>query len=136
MAAISKKNFRAFYILVLLFFMWGFITCLNDILIPYLKAAFDLTYTQAMLIQFCFFGGRSRFFFLVLKTNLFCSKTSNLASRDDFVSSSIVLPSSSTKPVSSSLIFDLLSNSSITAAFKFSLMLLAEMFSAIWGNAS
>jgi FHS family L-fucose permease-like MFS transporter len=39
-----------------LFFMWGFITCLNDILIPYLKAAFDLNYTQAMLIQFCFFG--------------------------------------------------------------------------------
>ncbi len=39
-----------------LFFMWGFITCLNDILIPYLKGAFDLTYTQAMLVQFCFFG--------------------------------------------------------------------------------
>ncbi|NMP31506.1 sugar MFS transporter [Thalassotalea sp. M1531] len=39
-----------------LFFMWGFITCLNDILIPHLKAVFDLTYTQAMLIQFCFFG--------------------------------------------------------------------------------
>lgn len=39
-----------------LFFMWGFITCLNDILIPHLKAVFDLTYSQAMLIQFCFFG--------------------------------------------------------------------------------
>ncbi|WP_440057020.1 sugar MFS transporter (plasmid) [Pseudoalteromonas sp. T1lg65] len=39
-----------------LFFMWGFITCLNDILIPYLKGAFSLSYTQAMLIQFCFFG--------------------------------------------------------------------------------
>ncbi|RHW76670.1 sugar MFS transporter [Colwellia sp. RSH04] len=39
-----------------LFFMWGFITCLNDILIPYLKGAFDLSYTQAMLVQFCFFG--------------------------------------------------------------------------------
>lgn len=39
-----------------LFFMWGFITCLNDILIPHLKAVFDLTYLQAMLIQFCFFG--------------------------------------------------------------------------------
>ncbi|WP_226960846.1 sugar MFS transporter [Thalassotalea sp. LPB0316] len=36
--------------------MWGFITCLNDILIPHLKAVFDLSYTQAMLIQFCFFG--------------------------------------------------------------------------------
>ncbi|MCG7550499.1 MULTISPECIES: sugar MFS transporter [Pseudoalteromonas] len=36
--------------------MWGFITCLNDILIPYLKGAFQLSYTQAMLVQFCFFG--------------------------------------------------------------------------------
>ncbi|PKG57567.1 sugar MFS transporter [Shewanella sp. GutDb-MelDb] len=39
-----------------LFFMWGFITCLNDILIPHLKAVFSLNYTEAMLIQFCFFG--------------------------------------------------------------------------------
>ncbi|WP_237066392.1 sugar MFS transporter [Microbulbifer guangxiensis] len=39
-----------------LFFMWGFITCLNDILIPHLKAVFDLNYAQAMLVQFCFFG--------------------------------------------------------------------------------
>ncbi|WP_371189090.1 sugar MFS transporter [Thalassotalea maritima] len=39
-----------------LFFMWGFITCLNDILIPHLKGIFDLSYTQAMLVQFCFFG--------------------------------------------------------------------------------
>ncbi|NRA60876.1 MAG: sugar MFS transporter [Psychrobium sp.] len=36
--------------------MWGFITCLNDILIPHLKNVFSLNYTQAMLIQFCFFG--------------------------------------------------------------------------------
>lgn len=42
--------------LTTLFFMWGFITCLNDILIPHLKGVFDLTYSQAMLIQFCFFG--------------------------------------------------------------------------------
>ena len=27
-----------------LFFMWGFITCLNDILIPYLKGAFELNW--------------------------------------------------------------------------------------------
>jgi MFS transporter, FHS family, L-fucose permease len=46
----------ALFSLTSLFFMWGFITCLNDILIPYLKAMFDLNYTQAMLIQFCFFG--------------------------------------------------------------------------------
>lgn len=39
-----------------LFFLWGFITCLNDILIPHLKAVFDLSYAQAMLIQSSFFG--------------------------------------------------------------------------------
>jgi FHS family L-fucose permease-like MFS transporter len=39
-----------------LFFIWGFLTALNDILIPHLKGEFDLNYTQAMLIQFCFFG--------------------------------------------------------------------------------
>ena len=39
-----------------LFFFWGFITVLNDILIPFLKESFDLNYTQAMLVQFCFFG--------------------------------------------------------------------------------
>ena len=42
--------------LTTLFFMWGFITCLNDILIPHLKNVFSLSYTQASLIQFCFFG--------------------------------------------------------------------------------
>ncbi len=42
-------------ILTSLFFIWGFITCLNDILIPHLKAVFTLNYTQVMLIQFCFF---------------------------------------------------------------------------------
>jgi len=40
----------------MLFFIWGFLTALNDILIPHLKGVFDLTYTQAMLIQFTFFG--------------------------------------------------------------------------------
>ena len=39
-----------------LFFMWGFITCMNDILIPYLKQLFKLTFFEAMLVQFCFFG--------------------------------------------------------------------------------
>jgi FHS family L-fucose permease-like MFS transporter len=42
-------------VLTSLFFMWGFITCLNDILIPHLKRAFDLNYFQSMLIQFTFF---------------------------------------------------------------------------------
>jgi FHS family L-fucose permease-like MFS transporter len=39
-----------------LFFMMGFITCLNDILVPYLKQIFQLSYGQAALVQFCFFG--------------------------------------------------------------------------------
>jgi FHS family L-fucose permease-like MFS transporter len=38
-----------------LFFMWGFLTSLNDILIPHLKTVFDLNYAKAMLIQFAFF---------------------------------------------------------------------------------
>lgn len=52
----STKNYTPeLTILTTLFFMWGFLTCLNDILIPHLKAAFSLNYTQAMLIQFSFF---------------------------------------------------------------------------------
>src|SRR5438270_2412825 len=39
-----------------LFFMWGFLTCLNDILVPHLKPIFDLNYRQIMLVQFAFFG--------------------------------------------------------------------------------
>ncbi|MFZ4715057.1 MAG: sugar MFS transporter [Bacteriovoracaceae bacterium] len=42
-------------IITFLFFMWGFLTCLNDLLIPHLKALFDLNYFQAMLVQFSFF---------------------------------------------------------------------------------
>jgi len=38
-----------------LFFIWGGITSLNDILIPKLKGLFQLSYTQAMLTQFAFF---------------------------------------------------------------------------------
>ena len=38
-----------------LFFMWGFLTSLNDILIPHMKTVFDLNYAKAMLIQFAFF---------------------------------------------------------------------------------
>ena len=56
-SAAPNGNYRfALISLTTLFFMWGFITCLNDILIPYLKGAFNLTFTQAMLIQFCFFS--------------------------------------------------------------------------------
>jgi MFS transporter, FHS family, L-fucose permease len=43
-------------LLTLLFFMWGFMTCLNDILIPQLKSLFILNYAEVMLVQFCFFA--------------------------------------------------------------------------------
>ncbi|WP_246737883.1 MULTISPECIES: sugar MFS transporter [Rhizobium] len=53
----TSPNYRfALTALTSLFFMWGFITCLNDILVPHLKNVFQLNYTQSMLIQFCFFG--------------------------------------------------------------------------------
>lgn len=53
----NGQSFRsAFIVMTTLFFMWGFITCMNDILIPFLKKAFDLNYSQAMLVQLSFFG--------------------------------------------------------------------------------
>lgn len=52
----ANRSVFSFSVLILLFFMWGFATSLNDILIPHLKALFDLTYFQAMLVQFAFFG--------------------------------------------------------------------------------
>jgi len=53
----QKKNYSMpLAFLTMLFFMWGFITCLNDILIPHFKAIFVLSYFQSMLIQFAFFG--------------------------------------------------------------------------------
>lgn len=55
-AARTTNYLAALIVLTSLFFMWGLITSLNDILIPHLKAAFSLNYVEAMLIQFCFFG--------------------------------------------------------------------------------
>lgn len=53
----SKPNYAVPLITItLLFFMWGFITCMNDILIPYLKELFKLSYVGSLLVQFCFFG--------------------------------------------------------------------------------
>ncbi|NML59812.1 sugar MFS transporter [Massilia sp. RP-1-19] len=43
-------------IITILFFMWGLLTALNDVLIPHLKELYTLTYVQAMMVQFCFFG--------------------------------------------------------------------------------
>jgi MFS transporter, FHS family, L-fucose permease len=52
----SNTNRAALTVVTSLFFMWGFLTCLNDILVPHLKAIFDLTYAKVMLIQFAFFS--------------------------------------------------------------------------------
>lgn len=50
-------NYRgSFSIMTTLFFLWGFMTVFNDILIPRFKEAFSLNYFQAMLVQFAFFG--------------------------------------------------------------------------------
>ena len=38
------------------FFMWGFVTVLNDVLVPHLRSVFELNYKQTLLIQFVFFG--------------------------------------------------------------------------------
>lgn len=55
-SGIARSYGVSLYFLTMLFFMWGFITCLNDILIPHLKAVYSLSYTESMMIQFCFFG--------------------------------------------------------------------------------
>lgn len=46
----------ALSVVTTVFFMWGFVTVLNDILVPHLKALFELNYTETMLIQFTFFS--------------------------------------------------------------------------------
>ncbi len=51
----AQRYTGAFISLTFLFFMWGFMTVLNDILIPYLRKAFQLNHAEAMLIQFAFF---------------------------------------------------------------------------------
>jgi len=52
----SESYGSALGVVTTLFFMWGFLTCLNDILVPHLKSIFELNYTRVMLIQFAFFG--------------------------------------------------------------------------------
>jgi FHS family L-fucose permease-like MFS transporter len=58
-------------IVTALFFIWGFLTCLNDILVPHLKSIFDLSYTRVMLIQFAFF---SAYFFFSLPWSRFVNR--------------------------------------------------------------
>ena len=53
----TERNYtRPLAIVTTLFFMWGFLTSLNDILVPHLKSIFDLSYARVMLIQFAFFS--------------------------------------------------------------------------------
>ncbi len=52
----AKRNFVALTSVISLFFIWGFFTSMNDILIPHLKDLFALNYFEAMLVQFSFFG--------------------------------------------------------------------------------
>src|ERR1700712_603503 len=46
----------SFIVITTLFFLWGFMTALNDVMIPYLKKLFVLNYAEATLVQFAFFG--------------------------------------------------------------------------------
>src|SRR3974377_1502673 len=64
----QKSYGGALAVVTTFFFMWGFLTCLNDILIPHLKSIFDLNYAQTMLIQYAFFG--SYFIFSVPSAKL------------------------------------------------------------------
>ncbi|HME35730.1 MAG TPA: sugar MFS transporter [Candidatus Sulfotelmatobacter sp.] len=55
-ASATPNYSRPLAVVTTLFFMWGFLTCLNDILVPHLKSIFDLSYARVMLIQFAFFS--------------------------------------------------------------------------------
>lgn len=56
-SATNNQTYRGpFAILTVLFFMWGFMTIFNDVLIPRFKEAFTLNYHHAMFVQLAFFG--------------------------------------------------------------------------------
>src|SRR5205807_2885319 len=55
-AAQTSSRKAALAVVTSLFFMWGFVTVLNDVLVPHLKSIFDLNYTRVMFIQFAFFS--------------------------------------------------------------------------------
>lgn len=67
----QENRMVPFIVLTGLFFIWGFIISMNDILIPYLKNVFKLSYFKALLIQFSFFGsffiGSLLYFILSIK---------------------------------------------------------------------
>ena len=51
-----RTDVRAMSVATALFFMVGFLTCLNDVVSPHLKSIFALNYTQTQLIPFFFFS--------------------------------------------------------------------------------
>jgi FHS family L-fucose permease-like MFS transporter len=52
----SGRNYTpALIALAILYFMMGFITCLNDTLVPFFKKGFTLSYSESSLVQFYFF---------------------------------------------------------------------------------
>ena len=56
-----KTDTRAMTVVTTLFFMVGFLTALNDIIIPHLKAIFELNYAEALMVQFAFFSSYAVF---------------------------------------------------------------------------
>lgn len=52
----ASKFTSSLAVMISLFFMWGFITSLNDVLTPFLKGVFELSHFEANLVQFSFFG--------------------------------------------------------------------------------
>src|SRR5580658_9674673 len=53
----GNQTYRGpFAIMTILFFMWGFMTVFNDVLIPRFKEAFHLNYAEATRVQLYFFG--------------------------------------------------------------------------------
>jgi FHS family L-fucose permease-like MFS transporter len=71
MEQVSGKQTGPLIVVTILFFMWGLLTSLNDVLIPHLKAIYTLSYLQAMLVQFCFFGA---YFIVSLPAGLLIKK--------------------------------------------------------------
>lgn len=56
MPATDGHNYTpALVSLAVLYFMMGFITCLNDTLVPFFKKGFTLSYSESSLVQFYFF---------------------------------------------------------------------------------
>lgn len=57
----GSTNKSAMAMVTTLFFIWGFLTSLNDILIPHLKSIFSLNYAEAQLVNFAFFFAYAAF---------------------------------------------------------------------------